>query len=146
MGMMPHWAPWEPGYTPPMYEAVLVLHNLLRWFVLSLGLWALFRPEPKPGAFFAHALTLQVVLGVVLAFVSPYFQGLLAAFGEAMRAGGEARFFAAEHWVGGLVALGLAHAGLARARRGKPGARLLFGLALGVLLLSIPWFRPLVRL
>ena len=63
-----------------------------------------------------------------------------------MRAGGEARFFAAEHWVGGLVALGLAHAGLARARRGKPGARLLFGLALGVLLLSVPWFRPLVRL
>ena len=129
-----------------MYEAVLALHNLVRWLVLFFGLWALFRPEPRPGALFAHALTLQVVLGVILAFVSPYFHGLLAAFGEAMRAGGEARFFAAEHWVGGLVALGLAHAGLARARRGKPGARLLFGLALGVLLLSVPWFRPLVRL
>ncbi|SDE48943.1 hypothetical protein SAMN04488243_10284 [Thermus arciformis] len=129
-----------------MHEALLFLHNWVRWAVLLFGLWALLRPETRPGAFFAHGLTLQVVLGVVLAFVSPYFQGLLAAFGEAMRAGGEARFFAAEHWVGGLVALGLAHAGLARARKGRPGARLLFALALGVLLLSVPWFRPLVRL
>lgn len=129
-----------------MYEALLFLHNLVRWFVLAFGFLALWRPGAKEGAFFAHALTLQVVLGVILAFVSPYFQGLLAAFGEAMRAGGEARFFAAEHWVGGLIALGLAHAGLSQARKGKPRARLLFALALALVLFSIPWFRPLLRL
>ncbi|GAA6734873.1 hypothetical protein YIM1640_20240 [Thermus oshimai] len=128
-----------------MYEVLLPLHNLLRWFVLLFGLWALLRPEPRPGAFFAHALTLQVVLGLLLAFVSPLFQGALAALGEVMRAGGEPRYFVAEHWVGGLLALGLAHAGLARARKGQ-GARLLFALSLLVLLLSIPWFRPLLRL
>ncbi|BAW01706.1 hypothetical protein TTMY_1316 [Thermus thermophilus] len=104
-----------------MYEAVLALHNLVRWLVLLLGLWALFRPEPRPGAFFAHALTLQVVLGVVLAFVSPYFQGLLAAFGEAMRAGGEARFFAAEHWVGGSWPWAWPTRGLPGRGRGGPG-------------------------
>ncbi|GGN01019.1 hypothetical protein GCM10007092_13820 [Thermus composti] len=129
-----------------MYEALLFLHSWVRWLVLLFGLWALLRPEARPGAFFAHTLTLQVGLGVLLAFVSPFFQGLLSAMGEAMRAGGEARFFVAEHWVGGLVALGLAHAGLAQARRQKPRARLLFALALLALLLSIPWFRPLLRL
>ena len=129
-----------------MYEALLFLHSWVRWLVLLFGLWALLRPGPRPGAFFAHTLTLQVLLGLGLAFVSPLFQGALASLGEAVRTPGEARYFVAEHWVGGLVALGLAHAGLARARKGKPWARLLFALALGVLALSIPWFRPLLRL
>lgn len=129
-----------------MHEVLLFLHNLVRWLVLATGLWALFRPEARAGAFFAHTLTLQVVLGVVLAFVSPLFQGALAALDQVMRTPGEARYFVAEHWVGGLVALGLAHAGLAQARKGRPRARLLFTLALLVLLLSIPWFRPLLRL
>ncbi len=128
-----------------MYE-VLLLHNLLRWAVLLFGAWALLEPKPRPGAFFAHTLTLQVVLGVVLAFLSPLFQGALVALDEVMRTPGEARYFVAEHWVGGLLALGLAHGGLAQARKGKPLARLLFALAFLVLLLSIPWFRPLFRL
>ncbi|WP_038058519.1 hypothetical protein [Thermus amyloliquefaciens] len=129
-----------------MHEAFLLLHSLVRWLVLAFGLWAVFRPEARPGAFFAHTFTLQVVLGVVLAFLSPLFQGALANLEAVMQTGGEARFFVAEHWVGGLIALGLAHAGLSQARRGKPRARLLFALALALLLLSIPWFRPLLRL
>ncbi|WP_022797455.1 hypothetical protein [Thermus islandicus] len=129
-----------------MYEALLVLHSLVRWLVLLFGLWALLRPGPRPGAFFAHTLTLQVLLGLALAFASPLFQGALAALGQVMRTPGEARYFVAEHWVGGVVALGLAHAGLSQARKGKPRARLLFALALLVLALSIPWFRPLLRL
>lgn len=129
-----------------MHEALLFLHNLVRWLVLAFGLWALVRPEPRPGAFFAHALTLQVVLGVLLAFASPLFQGALAALEATLQTPGEARYFVAEHWVGGLVALGLAHAGLGQARKGKPRARLLFALALLLLLLSIPWFRPFLRL
>ncbi|MFD3005802.1 hypothetical protein [Thermus tengchongensis] len=128
-----------------MHEVLLVLHNLLRWFVLAFGLWALLRPEARPGAFFAHTLTLQVVLGVVLAFASPLVQGALLALDEVMRAGGEPRYFVAEHWVGGLIALGLAHAGLAQARKGGRWARPLFALALLLVLLSIPWFRPLLR-
>ncbi|WP_117237663.1 hypothetical protein [Thermus sediminis] len=129
-----------------MYEVLLFLHNLVRWPVLLFGVWALLDPRPRPGAFFAHTLTLQVVLGVVLAFLSPLFLGALAALEEVMRTPGEARYFVAEHWVGGLVALGLAHGGLSQARKGRPWARLLFGLALLVVLLSIPWFRPLFRL
>jgi hypothetical protein len=129
-----------------MYEAVLFLHNLVRWVVLAFGFLALWRPGAKEGAFFAHALTLQVVLGILLAFVSPLFQGALANLDALMHTPGEARYFVAEHWVGGLVALGLAHAGLSQARKGKPRARLLFALALALVLLSIPWFRPLLRL
>jgi len=129
-----------------MYEAVLFLHNLVRWVVLAFGFLALWRPGAKEGAFFAHALTLQVVLGILLAFVSPLFQGALTNLEAVMQTPGEARYFVAEHWVGGLVALGLAHAGLSQARKGKPRARLLFALALALVLLSIPWFRPLLRL
>jgi hypothetical protein len=65
-----------------MYEALLLLHNLVRWLVLLFGLWALLDPRPRPGALFAHTLTLQVVLGVVLAFLSPLFQGALAALDQ----------------------------------------------------------------
>ncbi len=129
-----------------MYEALLFLHNLVRWLVLLFGAWALLQPGPRPGAFFAHTLTLQVVLGVVLAFLSPLFQGALASLQETMATPGEARYFVAEHWVGALLALGLAHGGLSQARKGRPLARLLFGLALLLLFLSIPWFRPLFRL
>ncbi|WP_038048329.1 hypothetical protein [Thermus caliditerrae] len=128
-----------------MHEALLLLHNLVRWLVLAFGLWAVLRPGTRSGAFFAHTLTLQVVLGVVLAFVSPLFQGALANLEGVMQTPGEARYFVAEHWVGGLIALGLAHAGLGQVRKGKPRARLFFALALGLLLLSIPWFRPLLR-
>lgn len=129
-----------------MYEILLFSHNFVRWLVLLFGLWALLRPESRPGAFFAHTLTLQVLLGLALALASPLFQGALASLGEAMRTPGEVRYFVAEHWVGGLVALGLAHAGLSQARKGKPRARLLFALALALVLFSIPWFRPLLRL
>ncbi|WP_243030527.1 hypothetical protein [Thermus altitudinis] len=129
-----------------MHEALLFLHNLVRWFVLAFGLWALWRPGAKEGAFFAHTLTLQVVLGLILAFASPLFQGALANLEATMQTPGEARYFVAEHWVGGLIALGLAHAGLAQARKGRPRARLLFALALALVLLSIPWFRPFLRL
>ncbi|MFN4070894.1 MAG: hypothetical protein ACK4HT_04945 [Thermus caldifontis] len=129
-----------------MHEALLFLHNLVRWFVLAFGLLALWRPGAKEGAFFAHTLTLQVVLGLILAFLSPLFQGALANLEAVMQTPGEARYFVAEHWVGGLIALGLAHAGLAQARKGKPRARLFFALALALVILSIPWFRPLLRL
>ncbi|WP_243028073.1 hypothetical protein [Thermus albus] len=129
-----------------MYEALLFLHNLVRWAVLAFGFWAFLRPAPRSGAYFAHTLTLQVVLGLGLAFLSPLFQGALANLEAVMQIPSEARYFVAEHWVGGLIALGLAHAGLSQARKGKPRARLLFALALGLLLLSIPWFRPLLRL
>lgn len=89
-----------------MYEAVLFLHNLVRWVVLAFGFLALWRPGAKEGAFFAHALTLQVVLGILLAFVSPLFQGALANLEAVMQTPGEARYFVAEHWVGGACGLG----------------------------------------
>ena len=54
-----------------MYEAVLALHNLVRWLVLFFGLWALFRPEPRPGALFAHALAPGGARGVRRVFVRP---------------------------------------------------------------------------
>jgi hypothetical protein len=57
---------------------------------------------------------------VVLAFLSPLFQGALAALDQVMRTPGEARYFVAEHWVGGLLALGLAHGGSPRPGRGSP--------------------------
>lgn len=128
-----------------MYDLLLVLHSLVRWAVLAFALWALLAPSARSLGAYAHTLTLQVVLGVVLAFVSPLFLGALNALGPVLAQGGEARFFVAEHWVTGLLALGLAHAALGRFRRGRE-ARLFLVLSLGLLLLTVPWFRPLLRL
>lgn len=81
-----------------------------------------------------------MVLGLGLAFLSPLFQGALANLEATMQTPDEARYFVAEHWVGGLIALGLAHAGLAQSRRGTPRARLLFAFGLG----PAPPLHPLV--
>ncbi len=129
-----------------MHEALLLLHNWLRWLVLALAFWALFSPSVRALAAYAHTLALQVVLGLALAFVSPLVLGSLNALDQiqAFMAAPEVRFFLAEHWVTALLALGLAHMALARFRKGGETRWLLF-LSLAFLLLTVPWFRPLLR-
>ncbi|KGQ22489.1 hypothetical protein [Thermus filiformis] len=133
-----------------LYPLLLSLHNLVRWLVLLSGLlslYALWRGLPTARVYasgFAHAFTFQLLLGLLLQWQSPLlapaYQNLALA-----RESRELSFFLMEHWVGMLLALGLAHA--ARAQVGKNPRRALgFTLAaLALTLLSIPWWRPLLR-
>lgn len=141
-----------------LYVVLLTLHNINRWLVLLAGLWAIVqnlsvlggtRPytpaERRPVAIFMGTLHLQVVLGLLL-FA---FMGMqhIPVFAGAPRSS-----FQWEHLGLGLVAaiFGTMASVLSRrattAQAKAKAAMLWSGLALVVVVLVIPWFRPLLRL
>jgi hypothetical protein len=151
-----------------MYAAVLTLHSWIRWLVLLTGLAAFgraasgvsgrkpWRPsDDRAGFWFVMALDTQFLLGLLLyAFLSPFTHQAFGDFGAAMKNSG-LRFWAVEHVAGMIIALALAHIGRVRTRktdslRRHRVAAIFFGLALAVILASIPWpgtpnGRPLLR-
>lgn len=152
-----------------MYLLTLTLHSWLRWAVLFLGMAVIVRSasglaagrpfdagDSKGGQYFAIALDLQAALGLVLyGILSPITQSAFAHMGDSMK-NPILRFWAVEHVVLMLVALGLAHLGVVRARKAATGAAkhrvlLVFVvLALVAAFAAIPWpfmadGRPLFR-
>jgi hypothetical protein len=141
-----------------MYTALLFLHSWLRWLVILSGAATLgaavggvmtgrmWLPGDKIRlALFTRSLDVQFLIGLILyVFLSPVtrsgFENLPLTMRDPIL-----RFFVVEHIVGMLVALALAHVGHARARKATEAsarhrAILVFvGLAMVVLLLSIPW-------
>ena len=148
-----------------MYALFLFVHSLLRWVVLILGLMVVARaiggvtgrrawsPADDAGVgWFARAFDIQVVIGLIgYFFVSPFTMEAWGDMAATMR-NAPLRFITVEHTVGMIVAIGLTHVGRARIRKaadaaGKHKAAAIFlGLALLVILLSIPWpFTPAGR-
>jgi hypothetical protein len=151
-----------------IYAAVLTLHSWIRWLVLLTGIAAFgraaagasgrkpWRPsDDRSGFWFVMMLDTQVLLGILLyAFLSPVTHRAFGDFGAAMKTSG-LRFWAVEHTAGMLLGLALAHIGRARTRktdslRRHRVAAIFFGLALAVILASIPWpgtpnARPFLR-
>lgn len=144
-----------------MYLALLYTHNLTRWIVLiaavaalALALTGRFGKQPFgkqhriANLVFVSSMDLQLVLGLLLYFVSPLIQSGLANMSAAM---GDAtlRFFLVEHSFYMIVALALAHVGSVMVRKAKDdGAKhtrtlIWFGLSLVVVLAGIPWQRAL---
>jgi hypothetical protein len=151
-----------------MYFAVLGLHSWLRWAIVILGVVAVVRAlggrggrpwspgDEAIGRWLVIAIDVQFLLGLLLyAFLSPITRVAFADFGGAMANAG-LRFWAVEHLLGVVVATALAHVGRVKIRnansdRRKHGlAATFFGIALIILLASIPWpgmpaGRPLFR-
>ena len=152
-----------------MYSTLLGLHSWLRWAILLLGLLAVIRAisgrggrpwtsgDENVGRWFIIALDTQFLVGVILyAFVSPITtQIIFPNFGGAM-ANSVLRFWAVEHLLGMVIAVALAHVGRVKARNATTDARrhtvaaMFYGIALIILLASIPWpgmpaGRPLIR-
>ena len=141
-----------------MYDFLLFAHSWLRWLVLLAALAAVARAvsgvntrrpwtplDDRGGMWFTAALDLQMLIGLVLyAFLSPVTQSAFVDMAAAMRAA-PVRFFAVEHPVGMIVSIALAHVGRVRIRKAADSesrhkrALIFFGLALLVLLLSMPW-------
>jgi len=141
-----------------MYTALLVIHSWLRWVVIFSGVAALggatggvttgraWLPiDNFRSVLFTIAFDVQVLVGLILyGVLSPVTQSGFADMSLTMR-DPVLRFYTVEHLFGMIVALVLAHVGRKRARTATdPGARhkavLVFvGLAMAVLLLSIPW-------
>lgn len=145
------------------YALTLYAHSYNRWLVLiaaALALGAAHRGwwggraygsvEAATGRAFRGLLDLQVLLGLVLYALSPIVRAGLDDLGAAMGVR-ELRFFAVEHITGMLIALAFAHAGAARVRRASTDgakfrhAALWQTLAVISILISVPWWRPLLR-
>jgi hypothetical protein len=146
-----------------MYGVLLAIHNLLRWLVLLAGVLAVVRAvvgllskrpwnqgDRKAGVFYTSVLDLQFLVGLVLTFTSPLVRAALANLSAALSMN-DLRFFPFEHIPFMLVAVVMAHAGSNLARKAKDAsgqhrrAALGYGLSLLVILLAIPWWRPLLR-
>jgi hypothetical protein len=152
-----------------LYTPFLVLHSYLRWVVLLAALvvvaraaagmafrrpWG--RADEATTRVFMASLDTQLLVGLVLYFfLSPFTALAWSDLGSTMR-DAPLRFIMIEHQFGMLVAVILAHAGHSRmkkmsdARRRHTMALVFFGLALLIMLASIPWpgmpaGRPLLR-
>lgn len=150
-----------------MYDVLLFLHNLLRWLVLILGIlavvfswmgWLRKREwqvrDQKIGTYFTIGMDLQLLVGLILYFfLSPYAlnamlnQGLSFVVSQS-----EFRFFGIEHFFYMVLALVFAHLGsiLSKKARDSIGkyrrAAIFYSLSILVILVGIPWWRPLFRI
>lgn len=143
-----------------MYPAVLALHNIGRYAVLALALYALWRAvsgllakggwlpaDEKARKWFPIAMDIQFTFGLLLyAFLSPITKMAFQDFGMAMKTA-EIRFYAVEHILVSFIALALAHIGSVKIRKSKvPGVKfrtmaIFYGLSLALILSRMPWDR-----
>lgn len=145
------------------YTVVLVLHNLWRWPVVLVAIYAMARAwfgwlgkrpwtkaDQRAGMLFGVGLDIQFLLGLILAIISPLMQAAYQDLGGlAMQA--PFRTFLMEHMPIMFVALILAHVGSALSRKGADDAAkhrraaLWFTLTVLLIAAAIPWSRPLFR-
>lgn len=140
-----------------MYNGLLHLHSVLRWIILILLLLALYknfadRDKPfapvhrKLGLYLMISADIMLLLGLYQWFTGPW--GLksikLNGFGEVMK-NATLRFYAIEHTTAMLIAIILIHVGYSYGKKAIPDTQkhkrilLYFGLALLIILISIPW-------
>jgi undecaprenyl pyrophosphate phosphatase UppP len=140
-----------------MYDVLLSFHSVLRWFVLIplvlivLKSWAGWLSGSKFSKFdkilqsssvgFIH---LQLILGLILYFISPIVQSLFENFGEMVK-NKDIRYFAMEHTLMMIIAVVLATIGSAKAKKklvDKDKFRVLaiwLTLVLLIIFIMIPW-------
>jgi hypothetical protein len=140
-----------------MYNGMLHLHSVLRWIILILLLLALYKnfadrkgpftaAHMRLGLYLMICADLLLLVGLYQWFVGDW--GLKSiqhnGFGVVMK-NAALRFFAIEHTTGMLIAIILIHLGYAFGKKLVPDAQkhkrilLYFGLALLIILISIPW-------
>lgn len=148
---------------------VLILHNLTRWAVIVLVVYALVRmfmgifqkrdfteQDRKSLSWFAISMDVQLLIGLVLFIGRGWlnqFQNMSSAMSQAAL-----RFFVIEHWLLMLVALILAHLAIVFVRRTQSSASkfkrgaIFTAIAALAIYVAIPWpwagvyGRPLFRL
>jgi hypothetical protein len=152
-----------------MYTFLLLAHSWLRWLVLAVGIYAIYKnyegttsgrrwteADKKLNTVFVGLLHLQLVLGVALySGLSPMMQGIFADFGGSMKVR-ELRFWSIEHITGMIIGITVAQIGSIKAKKQYNDARKFrtafwwFLAALAIILLMIPFGiwnveRPLFR-
>ncbi len=147
------------------YSVFLFLHSITRWLILIAGVLAVGKAlwgwlgkkewnkiDDRLSLIFTIGMDVQVVFGLVLyLFLSPLTLAAFKDFGAAMR-NTELRFWGIDHISIMIIVLVLAHIGRALSKKASDAAvkhkraAIFFTIAMLVLIASIPWARPLVRL
>ena len=148
-----------------MYTVILNIHNLARWIVVLAGLAVAIKSivgwvqkkewtpiDNQLGLIFTIGMDIQILLGFILyLFLSPLTKMAFQDFGAAM-SDSDLRFFAVEHILMMIIALVLAHVGRVLTKRATTDAdkfkkaAILYSLAIIIVFVAIPWYRPLFRL
>lgn len=137
-------------------QTVIILHNILRWGVLIFGVWTVVNAisglinkrkyancDDKSNLLFMIFCDLQLLLGLILFFSNAWFDKMKSGMGAVMKNSVD-RFFTIEHGLMMVIAWVLVHVGRASVKRAPENAKhkkmlLFFGLALLLILVSIPW-------
>ena len=143
-------------------QALLVIHNLLRWVIIIFGFWAVisaisglgskreFTPlDGKGNFFFMLSMDIQLLVGLGLYFTGVWFDQL-KHLGDAMK-DTTLRFFTMEHELMMIIAWILVHVGRTKVKKATLSSSkftkslLFFGIALLLILIAMPWpFREAV--
>ncbi len=141
-----------------MYTGLLHAHSGLRWIVLFLIVWALFKAisgwsgqkeyqkSDRLSALLALIFThIQLLIGLVLYFISPK-----VSFESGVMESSVLRFYTVEHISMMIIAIALITIGFSTAKRMEASLEkhkriaITYGLGLLLILASIPWpFRGL---
>jgi uncharacterized protein YacL len=141
-----------------MYATLLTVHNLLRWAVLLGGLYAITKSvlgimhkrdftkqENLSHALFVGFCHLQLLLGLILYFISPAVNDALAnGMGAAMKDPAK-RFIAVEHISTMIIAIVLIQVGRTLSKKQTEAmakhkkAVVFFSIGLILILSRIPW-------
>lgn len=143
-------------------QALLIIHNLLRWFILLFGIWTVlnaiggltgkraFTPSDGRSSFlFTISMDLQLLVGLGLYFSGAWFDRL-KHLGDNMK-DANLRFFTMEHEVLMILAWILVHVGRVVVKKGITSSvkfkrsLIFFGITLLLILIAMPWpFREAV--
>ena len=147
-----------------LYTLTLAAHNIMRWVVLIVAVYALYRvfaglfgkkawgeADRKALSFYAISMDVQLLLGLLLYFVFGGWFGMMTSGAAAVMSNSNLRFFAVEHFSVMLVAVILAHVATVMAKRGSTdrakfrNGAIFVTLSVLAVLFAIPWaMRPLL--
>lgn len=146
------------------YTLTLAAHNVMRWVILVLAIYALYRvfaglfgkrewteADRKALSFYSIGMDIQLLLGLLLYFVFGGWFGMVTSDTAAVMSNSNMRFFAVEHIAVMVVAVILAHVAVVTAKRAATSAgkfrngAIFVTLSVLAVLFAIPWAtRPLV--
>ena len=140
-----------------MYQGMLHLHSVLRWIILLLLLVAVYKSfsdrnnafnsgHKKTGLFLMISCDVMLLVGLYQWIAGPWGLKSIQDNGMAVvMKNATLRFFAIEHFIGMIIAIVLVHIGYVYSKKNIPDAikhkraLLFYGLALLIILISIPW-------
>jgi hypothetical protein len=137
-------------------QAVLAVHSIVRWAVLLFGIWtvlnaitglttkrAFSKNDNISNLLFMIFCDIQLLFGILLLVMGPWLDMFQFGMGEVMK-NKVSRFFIIEHGVMMIIAWLLVHVGRVAVKKANEAKKhktmlIYFGLALFLILISIPW-------